>query len=45
MARRAQTHSTQKKGTDILEYHSLVIAGKGGGGEGVGKDFGSVVRV
>ena len=34
MARRAQTHSTQKKGTDILEYHSLVIAGKGGGGRG-----------
>ena len=44
MARRAQIHSTQKRGTDILEYHSLVIAGKGGG-EGVGEDFGSVVRV
>ena len=24
----------QKRGTDILEYHSLVIAGKGGGGRG-----------
>ena len=36
MARRAQTHSTQKKGTDILEYHSLVIAGKGGGRGGEG---------
>lgn len=34
MARRAQTHSTQKRGTDILEYHSLVIAGKRGGGRG-----------
>ena len=39
MARRAQTHSTQKRGTDILEYHSLVIAGKGGGGERGGEGF------
>lgn len=39
MARRAQTHSTQKRGTDILEYHSLVIAGKRGGGERGGEGF------